>query len=116
MLCLFKRKPDIVFQVLLLKLCHKFQYSVYEIIHFLITINNIIGFNGDAIIISEKQSGKDIDNRAEFKKLLNKVKPGDTIIFDEVSRMSRNADEGFSLYMELLSKGHKRGGGANDSF
>ena len=68
-------------------------------------INNIIGFNGDAIIISEKQSGKDIDNRAEFKKLLNKVKPGDTIIFDEVSRMSRNADEGFSLYMELLSKG-----------
>lgn len=67
-------------------------------------INNIIGFNKDAIIMSEKQSGKDIDNRAEFKKLLNKVKPGDTIIFDEVSRMSRNADEGFSLYMELMSK------------
>lgn len=37
--------------------------------------------------------------------LLNKVKPGDTIIFDEVSRMSRNADDGFSLYMELVSKG-----------
>ena len=68
-------------------------------------INNIIGFNGDAIIISEKQSGKDIDNRAEFKKLLNKAKPGDTIIFDEVSRISRNADEGFSLYMELISRG-----------
>ena len=68
-------------------------------------INNIIGFNGDAIIISEKQSGKDIDNRAEFKTLLNKVSPGDTIIFDEVSRMSRNADEGFSLYMELMSRG-----------
>lgn len=67
-------------------------------------INNIKGFNEDAIIISEKQSGKDIENRAEFKKLLNKIKPGDTIIFDEVSRMSRNADEGFSLYMELMSK------------
>ena len=68
-------------------------------------INNIIGFNGDAIIISEKQSGKDIDNRAEFNKLLNKARPGDTIIFDEISRMSRNADEGLSLYMELMSKG-----------
>lgn len=67
-------------------------------------INNIKGFNADAIIISEKQSGKDIDNRAEFKGLLNKLKPGDTVIFDEVSRMSRNADEGFSLYMELMSK------------
>jgi len=67
-------------------------------------INNIKGFNEDAIIISEKQSGKDIDNRAEFKGLLNKLKPGDTVIFDEVSRMSRNADEGFSLYMELMSK------------
>lgn len=67
-------------------------------------INNIIGFNGDAIIISEKQSGKDIENRAEFKKLLNKAKSGDTIIFDEVSRMSRNADEGFSLYMELMQR------------
>lgn len=68
-------------------------------------INNIKGFESDAIIISEKQSGKDIENRAEFKKLLSKVKSGDTIIFDEVSRMSRNADEGFSLYMELMNKG-----------
>lgn len=67
-------------------------------------INNIKGFNADAIIISEKQSGKDIENRAEFKRLLNKLKPGDTVIFDEVSRMSRNADEGYSLYMELMSK------------
>ena len=66
-------------------------------------INNIKGFNKDAIIISEKQSGKDIDNRAEFKKLIRKLKPGDSVIFDEVSRMSRNADEGFSLYMELMS-------------
>lgn len=73
-------------------------------------INNIEGFcnkefDTRPIIISEKQSGKDIENRAEFKKLLNKVKPGDTIIFDEVSRMSRNADEGFSLYMELMNNG-----------
>lgn len=57
-----------------------------------------------AIIYEEKQSGKDIENRAVFRKLLDKVKPGDAIIFDEVSRMSRNADEGYNLYMELLEK------------
>ncbi len=68
-------------------------------------INNIKAFEANAIIISEKQSGKDIESRAEFKKLLGKIKSGDTIIFDEVSRMSRNADEGFSLYMELMGKG-----------
>lgn len=67
--------------------------------------DNIKSFNSDAIIIEEKQSGKDIENRAEFKKLLDKVKHGDTIIFDEVSRMSRNADEGYNLYMDLMNKG-----------
>lgn len=67
--------------------------------------DNIKSFNSDAIIIEEKQSGKDIENRAEFRKLLDKVKPGDTIIFDEVSRMSRNAEEGYNLYMELMNKG-----------
>lgn len=68
-------------------------------------IENIRSFDAGAIIYEEKQSGKDIENRAVFRKLLDKVKPGDSIIFDEVSRMSRNADEGFRLYMELMEKG-----------
>lgn len=67
-------------------------------------IDNIRSFDPYAIIYEEKQSGKDIENRAVFRKLLDKVKPGDAIIFDEVSRMSRNADEGYRLYMELLEK------------
>lgn len=67
-------------------------------------IDNIRLFDPYAIIYEEKQSGKDIENRAVFRKLLDKVKPGDAIIFDEVSRMSRNADEGYRLYMELLEK------------
>ena len=33
------------------------------------------------------------------------LKRGDTVIFDSVSRMNRNAEEGFQLYMELLEKG-----------
>lgn len=68
-------------------------------------IDNIRAFESKAIIFEEKQSGKDIENRAEFRKLLERVKPGDTIVFDEVSRMSRNADEGYNLYMDLMNKG-----------
>lgn len=68
-------------------------------------IENAKSFNNDIIIIKEKQSAKDIENRTEFKKLLSKVKSGDSVVFDEVSRMSRNAEEGYNLYMELYEKG-----------
>lgn len=68
-------------------------------------IENIRNFCPEAIIYSEKQSGKDIEGRAVFRKLLAKVKAGDTIVFDEVSRMSRNAEEGYRLYMELMDRG-----------
>lgn len=68
-------------------------------------IDNIKSFDANAIIYEEKQSGKDIENRAVFRKLLDKVKSGDTIIFDEVSRMSRNAEEGYNLYMKLMEQG-----------
>lgn len=37
--------------------------------------------------------------------MYKKAKTRDTIIFDSVSRMSRNADEGFCLYEELYIKG-----------
>lgn len=37
--------------------------------------------------------------------MLSVVKPGDTIIFDSVSRMSRNADDGIKLYMDLYDRG-----------
>ena len=68
-------------------------------------IDNIKSFATETIIYEEKQSGKDIENRAVFRKLLDKVKSGDTIIFDEVSRMSRNAEEGYNLYMKLMEQG-----------
>lgn len=57
-----------------------------------------------AVIITEAYSGTTI-NRPEWNKLYKKVKAGDMIIFDSVSRMSRNADDGFSLYEELYNKG-----------
>ena len=67
-------------------------------------IRNIIFFNPDAVIFQETYTGKAIV-RPEFEKLIKRVKPGDTIIFDSVSRMSRNAEEGFKLYKELYEKG-----------
>ena len=44
-------------------------------------------------------------SRPVFNKLLKRLKSGDTLIFDSVSRMSRNADEGFELYEKLYSDG-----------
>lgn len=57
-----------------------------------------------AVIVKEAYTGTSI-NRPQFDKLLNVVKEGDTIIFDSVSRMSREAKEGFKLYKELYNKG-----------
>lgn len=65
-------------------------------------IENIKREDPSAIIFSEQYTGTK-QERPEWKKLLRIVRPGDTIIFDEVSRMSRNAKEGFQEYTELFN-------------
>ena len=67
-------------------------------------IRNIKNEYPAALIIEEAYTGTTI-NRKEWNKLFNKVKEGDTIIFDSVSRMSRNAEEGFNAYEELFNRG-----------
>ena len=67
-------------------------------------VRNIERDYPNAKIIKEVYTGTKID-RIEFNKLLKVVKQGDTIVFDSVSRMSRNAEEGFKLYEELFNKG-----------
>ena len=57
-----------------------------------------------AIIFKEAYTGTKID-RPKFTRILKQVKQGDTIVFDSVSRMSRNSEEGFILYQELFNKG-----------
>lgn len=57
-----------------------------------------------AVIVREAYTGTRI-NRKEWNKLFSTVKAGDTIIFDSVSRMSRNAGEGFTIYEELFNRG-----------
>lgn len=67
-------------------------------------IRNIKTEYNTAVIVTEAYSGTTL-NRPEWNKLYKKIKEGDTIIFDSVSRMSRDADEGFLLYEELYNKG-----------
>lgn len=68
-------------------------------------IRNIAAYDSTAIIYQEAFSGTKLNERKEFTKLLKRVQQGDTIIFDSVSRMSRNADDGIKLYLELFDKG-----------
>lgn len=64
-------------------------------------VENILREYPDAILIKEAYSGRQID-RPEWNKLRKRVHKGDTIIFDEVSRMSRNADDGIIVYQDLF--------------
>lgn len=67
-------------------------------------IRNIKTYYPEAIIIQEVYTGTKFQGRKELDKLLKIIKPHDTLVFDEVSRMSRNAEEGFALYKELYYK------------
>ena len=66
-------------------------------------IRNIKSKYPEAVIIQEAYTGTTID-RKEWNKLVSKIKENDKIVFDSVSRMSRNAEEGFNTYEELFNK------------
>ena len=68
-------------------------------------VRNIKAKYPEAIIVKEVYTGKKFQGRKEFERILKIVDKGDMIIFDSVSRMSRNAEEGFNLYEELYLKG-----------
>lgn len=57
-----------------------------------------------AVIFREEYTGTTTD-RPVWNRLYRQLKEGDTVIFDEVSRMSRNAAEGVELYKDLYGKG-----------
>ena len=66
-------------------------------------IRNIKSAYPAAVIVQEAYTGTKIE-RPAFNRLLQKVKGGDTIVFDSVSRMSRNAEEGYELYEKLFGE------------
>ncbi len=68
-------------------------------------VRNIQKAYPTADIRQEVFTGTKTEGRKVFEQLLRIIKPCDTIVFDSVSRMSRNAEAGFEVYQELYDKG-----------
>lgn len=68
---------------------------------------NVKAIYPDAIIFKEAFTGTKIEGRKEWEKLYSAAMAGkvEKIVFDSVSRMSRNAEEGFKLYQDLFNAG-----------
>lgn len=67
-------------------------------------IKNIKAQYPEAIIIQDEYTGTKMD-RPAWSKLYSKLKKGDLVVFDSVSRMSRDAEEGFKVYQDLYERG-----------
>lgn len=64
-------------------------------------IRNIKSEYPSAIIIQDEYTGTKM-SRPMWDRLMRNIKEGDIIILDSVSRMSRNAEEGFAVYEKLF--------------
>ncbi len=67
-------------------------------------VTNIKELYPKATLIKEFYTGT-TQNRPLWDRLMKQIDKGDTIIFDSVSRMSRNAEEGFKDYKTLYEAG-----------
>lgn len=67
-------------------------------------IRNLLAVDPSLTIKTEIFTGTRQD-RPVWKALKKSLKAGDTVFFDSVSRMSRNAEEGVAEYMELFDRG-----------
>lgn len=67
-------------------------------------VTNITELYPEATIIKEFYTGT-TQNRPRWEWLMKQIRAGDTIVFDSVSRMSRNAEEGFKDYQTLYESG-----------
>ena len=67
-------------------------------------VRNILAVYPTAIIVKEVFTRTSFYGRKEWDKLMRIIKPGDKIVFDSVSRMSGNADEGCEIYEALYNK------------
>lgn len=63
------------------------------------------GFIKSVRVLEASNTGTKIQGRKALDALLKQVKRGDTVVYDSVSRMSRNASEGCQLYEELFNRG-----------
>lgn len=56
-------------------------------------------------VLREDVSGKSFENRTQWKKLEQLVHNGDTIVFKDISRFTRETENGYQKYMELYTNG-----------
>ena len=61
-------------------------------------IDYVIQFREDA-------SGKSFINRSEWNRLEKIIQPNDTIVFKDITRFTRESENGYIKYMELMAKG-----------
>ena len=53
---------------------------------------------------TEEKSAKSFDDRPQFKKLDRLLRAGDTVVFKDLSRFTREAENGYNKYMEWLNR------------
>ena len=56
-------------------------------------------------VYKEDRSGKSFEGREEWKKLEGSLHKGDTVVFKDISRFTREAENGYRKYMDLFNKG-----------
>lgn len=56
-------------------------------------------------VAKEDESGKSFLQRKEWQKIEKMVHSGDTIVFKDLSRFTREAENGYEKYMELVHQG-----------
>ena len=66
---------------------------------------NIKAIYPDAVMVKEAYTGTKVEGRKQFEQLISKADSNTRIVFDSVSRMSRNALEGFEIYQQLFARG-----------
>lgn len=55
--------------------------------------------------VKEDESGKSFTNRKEWNKLEKLLQGGDTVVFKDISRFTRERENGYNKYKELMQKG-----------
>lgn len=68
-------------------------------------VRNILRDYPTAVIVRETYTGTKLNGRKSFEELVKRLKKDNLLIFDSVSRMSRNANEGCKLYETLFNRG-----------
>lgn len=68
-------------------------------------VRNIKAEFPGAIIVCEVFTGTKVQGRKELDRILRAIRPGDTLVFDSASRMSRNEQEAVELYETLFNAG-----------